>query len=292
MNDKYVDFHTHTTYSDSNYTPEELIEMAIHKGIKALAITDHNYIHDNISHLQHKYKDIEIINGCEIPTSYTTKEDQKIEVHIIALGFDDNNNFKRLIASNHPNKKAYVEKIREKLKGNCNIDIPTYYELKTLYPTQHVGRMQIADYLVKNNYANDLDEAFDEYIGNYGKRKAFVNTLEYCSYADFDLVIRSVLDAGGVPVLAHLFSYGMELSEYYSLFRRFCHICDVKAGLEVYYLKYSNEMIDMLKDFAIRSNIFISTASDFHGRGNDVLNDKIYTVEKQHVYHIIKNLRN
>lgn len=294
MNDKYVDFHTHTTYSDGNHTPEELIEMAIHKGIKALAITDHNYIHDNILQLQNKYKDIELINGCEISTSYTTDEGKKIEVHIIALGFDENNDkLKKLIASNHPNKKAYVEKIREKLKDNCNIVIPSYDKLKTLYPSQHIGRMQIADYLIKNNFANDLDEAFDEYIGNYGKRKAFVNALEYCSYADFDLVIRSVLDAGGVPVLAHLFSYGMELSECYSLFRRFCHVCDGKGGLEVYYLKYSNEMIDMLKDFAIQSNIFISTASDFHGRGNDVLNDKIYTVEKQHVYHIIKKgLRN
>ena len=289
MNNIYVDFHTHTVCSDGNYTPEEVIEMAINKGINSLAITDHNYIHENISRLQNKYKDIELINGCEISTSYTTDEGKKIEVHIIALDFDENNeNFKNLIVSNHPDKKAYVENIREKLKDNCNIVIPSYDELKILYPTKHIGRMQIADYLVKNNYADDLDEVFDEYIGNYGKRKAFVNALDYCSYADFDLVIRSVIDAGGVPVLAHLFSYGIELSECYSLLRRFCHVCDGKGGLEVYYLKYSDEMIDTLKELAIRYNMFISTASDFHGRGNDALNNKIHEIEKQHVYHIIK----
>lgn len=286
---KYVDFHTHTTYSDGNYTPEQLIETAIRKGIKALAITDHNYIHDNISQLQNKYKNIELINGCEISTSYTTEKGKKIEVHIIALGFDENNeSFKKLIASNHPNKKEYIEKIREKLKNNCNIDIPSYDELLALYPMQEIGRMQIADYLVKNNYANDLDEAFDEYIGNYGKRKAFVNALEYCSYADFDLAIRSVLDAGGLPVLAHLFSYGLEASEYRNLLKRFCHTCDRKGGLEVYYLKYTAEMIDMLKDLANQSDIYLSTASDFHGRGNDVLNDKIYIADDKHVYNIIK----
>ena len=48
MNNIYVDFHTHTVCSDGNYTPEEVIEMAINKGINSLAITDHNYIHENI----------------------------------------------------------------------------------------------------------------------------------------------------------------------------------------------------------------------------------------------------
>lgn len=72
------------------------------------------------------------------------------------------------------------------------------------------------------------------------------------------------------------------------MLRRFCHVCDGKGGLEVYYLKYSDEMIDTLKELAIRYNMFISTASDFHGRGNDALNNKIHEIEKQHVYHIIK----
>ncbi len=288
---KLVDFHTHTVSSDGHYTVEEVIEMAIKKGIDAIAITDHNYIHDSIPLLQQKYKEIELINGCEISTFYTTETGKKIEVHIIALGFDENNdNFKKLIMFNHPDKKVYVEKIRWKLKDNCNIDIPTYEELQALYPTQNVGRMQIADYLVKNNYAKDIDEAFDEYIGNYGKKKAFVNALDYCTYADFETVIRTVLEAGGIPVLAHLFSYGIELSECYNLFKNFCKACNGKGGLEVYYIKYSDEMIEMLKDMADRSGIYLSTASDFHGRGNDSLNDKIYTVEENHVYnHIKKN---
>ena len=35
MNNIYVDFHTHTVCSDGNYTPEEVIEMAINKGINS-----------------------------------------------------------------------------------------------------------------------------------------------------------------------------------------------------------------------------------------------------------------
>lgn len=291
-NRKYVDFHTHTLCSDGHYTTEELIKEAISKGIKVLAITDHNYIHDDLAQLQSKYKDIELINGCEISTSYTTEKGEKIEVHIIALGFDENNeNLRKLTASNHTDKRAYIEKIREKLKENCNIDIPSYDELTALYPTKHIGRMQIADYLVKKGYANDIDEALDEYIGTYGKRQAFVNALDFCSYVDFDTAIRAVQDAGGVPVLAHLFSYGLEMGECFGLFKQFYNACDKKGGLEVYYLKYSNELIEILENLAEQSGIYISTASDFHGRDKDSLNDRVCKVDENHVYNLIKNTR-
>lgn len=289
MNNKYVDFHIHTVLSDGNHTPDDVIGMAIAKGIKVLAITDHNYIHDNIPQLQDKYKEIELINGCEVSTTYVTENDKKIEVHIVALGFDENNaNFRRLINKNHPNKKAYVEAIRQKLKNNCDIDIPTYEEFQKLYPTRHIGRMQIADYLVKNKYVNDIDSAFDEYIGNYGKRKAFENALDYCSYADFDDVIKAIIEAGGIPVLAHLFSYGIEISECFNLFERFYQTCDKNGGVEVYYLKYSEEMINMLKKLVDKSGLYISTASDFHGRGSDTLNNKIDIIDEKHVYNALK----
>ena len=37
-----IDLHAHTRESDGEKTPEELIDLAISKGISALAITDHD----------------------------------------------------------------------------------------------------------------------------------------------------------------------------------------------------------------------------------------------------------
>ena len=50
-----VDLHVHSNLSDGVYSPEELIELAIKRGIKALAITDHNCINDNLRELWKKY---------------------------------------------------------------------------------------------------------------------------------------------------------------------------------------------------------------------------------------------
>jgi len=37
-----IDLHTHTVYSDGRATPTEIIDYALHLGLRALAITDHN----------------------------------------------------------------------------------------------------------------------------------------------------------------------------------------------------------------------------------------------------------
>ncbi len=40
----YIDLHTHTTASDGQYSPSEVIKMAKEKGIERLAITDHDTV--------------------------------------------------------------------------------------------------------------------------------------------------------------------------------------------------------------------------------------------------------
>ena len=37
-----VDLHVHSTKSDGSYTPSELVEHAIEKGLSAFALTDHD----------------------------------------------------------------------------------------------------------------------------------------------------------------------------------------------------------------------------------------------------------
>ena len=38
------DLHTHTTASDGQYTPTELVRLAIQYGVQVLAVTDHDTI--------------------------------------------------------------------------------------------------------------------------------------------------------------------------------------------------------------------------------------------------------
>ena len=39
-----VDLHTHTTASDGTYAPAELVREAVQRGVRVLAVTDHDSV--------------------------------------------------------------------------------------------------------------------------------------------------------------------------------------------------------------------------------------------------------
>ncbi len=39
-----VDLHVHSTCSDGTFTPEELVDYAMEKGLRAFALTDHDTV--------------------------------------------------------------------------------------------------------------------------------------------------------------------------------------------------------------------------------------------------------
>ena len=78
MNERLVDLHVHTIYSDGTFTPEEVVRRAVELNLKAVAITDHDCI-DGISHAisASEGTDLEVIPGVEISCS---KDDTEIHV--------------------------------------------------------------------------------------------------------------------------------------------------------------------------------------------------------------------
>ena len=88
--EKIIDMHTHTNYSDGDLSPQELIRLAIKKGVGTLAITDHDTI-EGIKKVNRNEdiivdSGIEIINGIEL----SAKTD-KGRMHILGYGIDLNN---------------------------------------------------------------------------------------------------------------------------------------------------------------------------------------------------------
>ena len=87
-----LDLHVHSTASDGQYTPLELVEKANKLGLEYLAITDHDTVNGikDAKEIADKY-DVNFIPGIEISTMDTE------EIHIVGLGIDENN--KRLRSS-------------------------------------------------------------------------------------------------------------------------------------------------------------------------------------------------
>ncbi|MBM3302861.1 MAG: PHP domain-containing protein, partial [Deltaproteobacteria bacterium] len=66
-----IDLHVHTTMSDGTVSPREVVRMASAKGIRAIAITDHDTV-AGVAQAQEEGKaaGVEVIPGVEMSTGW------------------------------------------------------------------------------------------------------------------------------------------------------------------------------------------------------------------------------
>jgi predicted metal-dependent phosphoesterase TrpH len=264
MNHSFIDFHSHTILSDGAFTPWELCILAQEAGIGILSITDHNHAED-LTSLRQAFPALTLIQGAEISCLYTPSQGKTIELHVIGLGFDPNHpKIKDVLARNQPNRQPYVDAILDRLR-EWGIDLGDYHSLKKLHPNRgHLGRMDIAKLMTDLGYTESVDQAFEEYLGGHGQRKAFVpNTLSYVSLEE---AVDAIVSAGGVAVLAHLYYYLLDDAQNHKLLRYFKQLTGNRGGMEVYYSLYDWQQRMELKKLADQYNLMYSAASDFHGQ--------------------------
>ena len=258
MKGSYIDLHTHSCLSDGSLTPAELLTAAREAGIGILALTDHNATAD-LEPLQAAFPDLTLIQASEITCRYLDQE-----LHVVALGIDpENPKLRAVLQNNQPDRRPYLSAILEKLRA-LGIDVGTYDELQAANPnSRHFGRMQIAREMQRRGYVATADEAFDVYMGAHGQRLAYVaNPLKYVTLEE---AVEAILDAGGVPVLAHLYYYLLDAEGERVLVRRFKELAGEKAAMEVHYAAYSPEQRAALGAIADEFGLMHSCASDFHG---------------------------
>lgn len=258
MKGSYIDLHTHSCLSDGSLTPVELLTAARDAGIGILALTDHNATAD-LSPLQAAFPELTLIQGAEITCRYLDQE-----LHVVALGIDpENAQLRAVLRNNQPDRRPYLSAILEKLRA-LGIDVGTYDELQAANPnSRHFGRMQIAKEMQRRGYVATADEAFDVYMGAHGQRLAYVaNPLKYVTLEE---AVEAILDAGGVPVLAHLYYYLLDAEGERALVRRFKELAGEKAAMEVHYAAYTPAQRESLAAIADEFGLMHSCASDFHG---------------------------
>ena len=183
---------------------------------------------------------------------------------MVALGIDpENPKLRAVLRNNQPDRRPYLSAILEKLRA-LGIDVGTYDELQAANPnSRHFGRMQIAKEMQRRGYVSTADEAFDLYMGAHGQRLAYVaNPLKYVTLEE---AVEAILDAGGIPVLAHLYYYLLDAEGERALVRRFRELAGEKAAMEVHYAAYTPAQRESLAAIADEFGLMHSCASDFHG---------------------------
>lgn len=247
-----VDLHVHSTKSDGSFTPTELVDYALEKGLRAFALTDHDTtegLDEAISYAEGK--DIEVIPGIEFSTEYEGKD-----IHIVGLYID----YKSEVFTNHI--KHFVDSRIERNKKMCanlngaGIDI-TYEKLLAAFPGAVITRAHYAKYLLDHGYVHDMPEAFDRYLGD--RTRYFVPREKVTPMQ----AIRLILDADGIPVLAHPTLYHMSDKRLELLLYRL-----KEAGLvamECIYSTFTPSEERHMKALASKYGLLPSGGSDFHG---------------------------
>ena len=162
-----IDLHVHSTRSDGTYTPTELVEYAIEKGLTAFALTDHDTTdgldeaisYANALRAEGKAGVPEVIPGIELSTNI-----EDTEVHVAGLFIDKENpefqNYlKEFVASRNLRNVKMCAKLTE-------IGIPiTAEELESAFPNCILTRAHFASWLREHGYVSSNKEAFDRYLG-------------------------------------------------------------------------------------------------------------------------------
>lgn len=256
--DKFIDLHTHSTFSDGTYTPEEIVREAAYKNLSCVALTDHDCIYglDKFQAAGKKYG-VETINGIELAAYYEAPFiERKKEIHIVGLFIDSKN--PELLKKTELILEQRVERNKKMVKRLSELGFPmTYDELRAIAGRDSCSRTHYALLMVKKGYVKNKDEAFAKYIstGMPGYVPRILPTPKEC--------IELIKNAGGVPILAHPTLYRLS-SEQIDLMA-----CDLRKigmeGIETMYSTYTLQQENFITEISEKYGFAKSGGSDFHG---------------------------
>lgn len=250
---KKVDLHTHSIYSDGTFSPKEIVEYAVKKGLSAIALTDHDTLEGlNEAVSWGERYGIEVIRGIEISADY-----EGTEVHIVGLFVTDEsyelNNALNIL------RESRVIRNREMVQRLNDIGVAIDYDnVVKRAGGGLVTRAHIAGELINKGYASYNGEAFEKYIGKGGP--AYVKR-QVLSWKE---TLRLINSSGGISTLAHPLLYKMSQ-------RRLEEVLNslVKGGLsgiEAYYSTHTPSDVNYIKELAAKYKLKLSGGSDFHGK--------------------------
>lgn len=246
-----ADLHIHTIASDGTFTQRQVLEEAQRVGLEAIAITDHDSVESlaEAVYLGFDYG-IEIIPGIEISVELNGSE-----MHLLGyfIDYNDVNLLNRL----EELRRIRLDRARKMLLKLEEMGF--ILDMETLLPGQmmgSIGRLHIAQGMLRAGYTGSIHEAFNKYIGNTGP--AYIPKLKLGKEEAMEII----LQAGGVPVLAHPGQLDQDdlIPELIDL-----GLC----GLEAFYPSYSRFQTNHYVELARYYNILATGGSDCHGANKE-----------------------
>jgi predicted metal-dependent phosphoesterase TrpH len=249
-----IDLHTHSDVSDGTDPPARIVELAVEAGCSAVALTDHDSL-AGIPTARRRADELGItfVPGCEVSCEPVGRGGMHILVYFVED--EDNPLGEELARLRHDRQRrnlALVERL-------ADLGIPITYDMVVAEAggEEGIGRPHFASVMVEVGAVGSTDEAFERYLVH--GRPGFIPKARLTG-AD---VARLARASGGVAVLAHPFSWGLQGPDLAGA------VGDQAAagigGIECTYGRYSPRQRQQLGNLARRFDLVATGGSDYHG---------------------------
>jgi len=246
-----VDLHAHTTASDGTLSPRELVSAAARRGVRVLAVTDHDStdgLRDAFDEAA-KHPPLTIVPGLEI--NCDAPGAAGAEVHVLGYYVDHEAGwFQDFLREQRVERVARVHRIAARL---AELGMPIDpAEVFAIVKEGSAGRPHVAQVMVQRGYVRSVREAFDRYLHANGPANVPRKRLTPVE------AVRIIRRAHGVPVFAH-----PGLADRDALIPEL-----VEAGLmgiEAIYAEHSAAQTAHYKDLCRAHGLVATGGSDYHG---------------------------
>ena len=243
-----IDLHIHTTCSDGLDTPEEIVDTALEKGLKAIAIADHDAV-EGVERAIRKAANsgLIVVPGIELSTIMNSKE-----YHILGYFIDyTSSDFITKITFLKNKRHERAKKIINSLNSlGLDLQFDTVLSVADGAP---IGRPHIAEALLIEELVDSYEEAFFKYIGRY--RPAYVPHYKVHPKDSIEF-IRSF---GGVPVLAHPGVHNVDVKVIHEI------IQFGLEGIESIHPLHTKKVQLRYEELCSANNLIYTGGSDWHG---------------------------
>ncbi|VAX27829.1 COG0613, Predicted metal-dependent phosphoesterases (PHP family) [hydrothermal vent metagenome] len=189
------EIHMHSTFSDGEYTPTELVRIAIQNKVSILSLTDH----DTFAGIEELVQAAEGTGISAFPGIEMTTQYQDFNIHLLAY-FKSLDSIDRELAEtvSHMSEKR-VRRMRE-LIDRINDVVPEKFKGKILFENVRkaaegvLARPHLAREMVQLGIVSSTGQAFEQYLVEYNVERENITVQK---------AMALIRKCGGIPVLAH-----------------------------------------------------------------------------------------
>lgn len=245
-----IDLHCHSDHSDGVLAPQTVVQHAAERGIRVLALTDHDSTNGVAAAATAAISlDVSLVPGVEISVSW-----ERTALHVVGLGIDPQADALRDGLIRQQTLRAErAHLIAEKLAKSGVPDVQNWLAQRD---ASSCTRMHFARYIVERGLAHAPGQAFKHYLGR--GRPAHVSA----QWTTLDTALSWIEQSGGIAVLAHPGRYDFSATKLRQVLETFRSAGGY--GMEVNYSGCDKGQINQLCDLAKRFDLHASLGSDFH----------------------------